>query len=175
MSVLFESVSQQLPQSGSGPVEPGPDGASRYAEDDGRLLRVEILPADQHDQLAIVLTQLVHRRPDHGGRIDLLGQIGSSLRELQAESLGQPVPPETAPPVIGEHSPGDAVQPEPRGAVDWYVVEPSPGHQHALGDHIGRVVGRAGSAQGIPEQLAEVAFEELTEPFFVRRDERAFR
>jgi len=76
--------------------------------------------------------------------------------QFAVQSAAQLRAPALAPVVVGEHAPGDSVQPEPGAIAVRHVVEPPPGREERLGDNVGGGVCILGAAKDVSENWPEI-------------------
>ena len=99
--------------------------------------------------------------PSRPGRRVAVIRLG---RQFGPEPLAQRGAPLLAAALVGEHPPGDPVQPRPGVLPGRDVVDPPPGGEERLGDDVGGVVGVAGPAQRVAEDGGVVDGVHLLEP-----------
>ena len=78
--------------------------------------------------------------------------VGSSVPQPATEGRA----PQVAAPLVREHVPRDAVQPQPGGLTLGHVRAPAPRDQETLGHHVRGVGGRAHAAQRVAEDGVDV-------------------
>src|SRR5215468_4590541 len=94
------------------PMQPDPYGVAGAAENGSNLSVVQPLPRHQREQLAVGIRQSPERGADSG---ELGGEVGGELNlcQLGAQPVTQTRAPSFAPMVVGKHTAGDAVEPQP--------------------------------------------------------------
>lgn len=127
-------------------------GAAQY----GRYLAVvEFLPEGQGKQFPVRAGQPCERGLDLSLVTGIPG-FPPGGRELRTEPAGQLRSAVFAPLMVGEHAPGDAVEPQPCLLSGRDVIEPPPGGQESLSDDVSSVVRVARAAQRVPQDRAAV-------------------
>ena len=126
-----------------GAVQADAGGVAGTAEDDGDLAGVEAFPAGQREDLAVGVAEAAERgrHPFQAGRRVAVVRLG---RQFGPEPHAQRGAALLAAALVGEHPPGDPVQPRPGGLPGRNVVDPPPGGEEGLGDDVGGVFGVAG-------------------------------
>ena len=156
---MFREVARRLlgepgAQPATRPVQAGASGKRRDAERLRGLGRRQLLPADQHQELAVRLGHFRQRLEQRRSLRRLVGR--ELLAKLVPQPLGEAVAAARAATVVGEDEAGGAVEPEARLPVERHLAEAPPGDQEGLGDDVGRVIGIGGAAQRVAEQVARV-------------------
>ena len=169
MSGRLGIVAEQLAQPGPGPGEPGPHDHGGEPEHLGDLARLEALPQVQLEHLLVAGAEPAHRRGDVGALHDVVAGVGHGGRELPAQPVAERGAPVVAAPVVGEHPPGDAVQPRPGLGAARHVREPSPRDQERVRGDVGGVLRAVGAAQREAEDRVEVGRVQAAERLLAAR------
>jgi len=135
-------------------VQPHPDRGPAAAEHGGELIAVQVLPGDQGEQLPVGLVEV--RQGGHDGAVGRR-PLGHGLRADDRDLVPQPglEPFASLQPaaLVGQHPPGDAVQPQASVVAVRHVVQPAPGDHERLRDDVGGVLRAAGAPQRVAEHL----------------------
>ena len=121
------------------PVQAHPERRRGAAEDACGLLRVEAVPGDQAQNLALALVKALEGAGERVAAVQRLDRLrgGCSRGDLGLESIAQLAPPPSCAPLIGDDSQGDSV--EPRQGFFRDELAPPPGDREGFGR---RVLGR---------------------------------
>lgn len=71
--------------------------------------------------------------------------------------------------VVGEHPPGDPVEPQPGLVAGRHLMTTTPGDEKGLGNDVGRIRRLLDAADGVRQDRLEVAGVEAAEAFLVLR------
>jgi hypothetical protein len=141
-------------------VQPDAGGHRGAAHDARGAGRRQVVPVDEHQDLAIALGQLRQRG------VDLLRRVGRRLgladvrARLGGQALDEPDVPVSAAPARGQHLAGDPEQ--PRDLVGRDRLQPAPGDQEGLRDDVVDVAG-SGAPRGITPHYRPAAHVEILE------------
>ena len=145
----------------------GADGErrGRAAGDDGGLARLQSVPRDQREGLAVLVAESHERGGERGTFRDVVGVVGGRrgerirrVRERRVAAAGV-----VAPSPVGELFAGRGQEPGERVVSGGHVLEPSPCHREGLGHHVACLL-LVGAAQGVAEHATEELVPELLEP-----------
>jgi hypothetical protein len=115
-------------------MQPYPEGGRAAAHHPRRRGRLEALPRDQQNRLALALRQLTERVPQLPRQSSQRIGIGRLLGHGWSQTLDQRRAAMPRPSLVGQHPAGHAEQPWQRLRRD--VRRPPPGDQERLGEDV---------------------------------------
>lgn len=149
-------VAQLLAQPGPSPGESGSDDHGGQAEHLGDLPRLQALPQVQLEDLLVASTEPPHRRHDVGSLHHVVAGVRHMSGELQAKPAAKGTAPPLPPSLVGQHPPGDAVEPGSGVRGGRHLRDSPPRDEERVGRDVGGVLRAIDPAQREAEHRVEV-------------------
>jgi hypothetical protein len=157
MSGWVGIVADEIAHPGARPGQAGADRGRADPENLGGLARLQPFPDGEGQHLPVHLAQSGQRGLDG----EPFGHLAAGVRrdggdDPLPEPITEPLPAQATAAVVGEHAPGDAVQPQPDLCAHRDLMAAAPGDEEGLGDDVGRILGLLDAPQGVRQERREV-------------------